>query len=593
MSEQRIETAVPTAPKRSSLRTVIDDLEADSGPPEHTIDRWLSFVCDLTNADLALLVRMENGLPNEIDATKAKHGSQLLTLVDIDEVFAGLRATGSGVFEQDDQTYHGADVSARTEFSSDYFVLIRTITGTPFTQALVQERLALAIPLLKRTINRVEASYSPRSVLELEPLIAAASRSEATQYAADLARKQLEVSFASVLLVQNHRIVEARTAGREKPSAAFIGLLKTLASESLEAGTARAFKPGTVDTLAARQFLARMRGTITIVPSIETTSGRGCVLIASTDNQALVERLLQEISPVISAKLALSSWSRATKLLSDIPGLNSIPPKQRGLAAAASLMVLSLIPLPLTVKSPAALIPATSRIVTAPISARLDDAFVRPGDRVIGGETILAKFDIRDLEAERDALASKKAAHLAAHAKARAAGDPAEARVAFLQAEEAGAELDHVQLKISQAKMHAPISGIVLDTTLHQELGEAKSMGDTLLTIAANEDVDLVIHFDADYAAHLANIAPGGTLQLDASPGQKLSFDVDSIYPIAEVIDGQNRIRINGSLKTSQIKDEHLIPGMSGTAKLSAGWRPAIWHFLHEPIRRVRLYLGL
>jgi biotin carboxyl carrier protein len=299
--------------------------------------------------------------------------------------------------------------------------------------------------------------------------------------------------------------------------------------------------------------------------------------------------LLQDVSrfagPVLELKreLALPWHRRVIRSVRD----QLASPSRRNIAIGAGVLVLLLalaIPVPWRVSAPARLEGSVQRAVVAATDGFLHQANVRAGDRVQAGQ-VLAELASQDLELERRRRESELRQHESAYRGAQARADRTQMVTFQARAAEAQALLSLVETQLERARIQAPFDGIVIKGDLSQNLGAPVQRGEVLMVLAPNDSYRLILEVDE---ADIAAVQPGqkGRLALAAQPDRTLSFVTRRIVPVATTADGRNFFEVEAGLEQAL---PQLRPGLSGVAKVDAGWRPLGWLLTHRALDWLRM----
>lgn len=261
--------------------------------------------------------------------------------------------------------------------------------------------------------------------------------------------------------------------------------------------------------------------------------------------------------------------------------------RERQLAWAAGLLavvVLLAVPLPWRVSAPARLEGSVQRAVVAATDGFLQQANVRPGDRVKQGE-VLAQLSSQDLELERKRRQSEMQQHENALRAAEARNDRTQMVISQSRAAEAQALLTLAEGQLERSQLTAPFDGVVIRGDLAQNLGAPVQKGEVLLVLAPSDSFRLIVEVDE---SDIAAVRPGqhGQLALAARPEQPLRFTTRRIVPVATTADGRNYFEVEASPDQAQA---NLRPGLSGVAKIEVGERPLAWLLLHRFATWLRL----
>ena len=264
-------------------------------------------------------------------------------------------------------------------------------------------------------------------------------------------------------------------------------------------------------------------------------------------------------------------------------------PRERQLAWAAGLLavvVLLAVPLPWRVSAPARLEGSVQRAVVAATDGFLQQANVRPGDRVREGE-LLAQLSSQDLELERKRRESEMRQHENALRAAEARNDRTQMVISQSRAAEAQALLTLAEGQLERSQLTAPFDGVVIRGDLSQNLGAPVQKGEVLLVLAPSDSFRLIVEVDE---SDIAAVRPGqhGQLALAARPEEPLRFTTRRIVPVATSADGRNYFEVEATPDEAQA---NLRPGLSGVAKIEVGERPLAWLLLHRFATWLRLAL--
>lgn len=253
----------------------------------------------------------------------------------------------------------------------------------------------------------------------------------------------------------------------------------------------------------------------------------------------------------------------------------------------AVIIGLLLIPVQHNINAPARLEGSIQRALVAPEHGYLQQAHVRPGDKVKANQ-VLAELADQELQLEKRRWQSELAQFENAYGAALAQSDRVQMIIHQSKAEEARSQLALAEGKLLRSRIVAPFDGIIIKGDLRQSLGAPVQRGDILLTIAPAESFRLMIEVDErDISSVLPN--QEGKVALVSSPGKALPFHVQRITPVATAREGRNFFEVEGTLKITDLIA--LRPGLEGVAKISAGKRPLIWILTHRMIDWTRLTL--
>lgn len=447
------------------------------------------------------------------------------------------------------------------------------------------------------TLPAGQVPAAPAHGLLLRPLAAALSRPGLAEAAAGFCSELCEMlrcARGSIGVLDDG---ELRLAGSSHPAelqpgqAAATALLDAM-QEALDQQQAVAWPPLPGQdpvTLAQRQLAAS--GAACSLPLVDGTRVVGALTLernapgfTSAELLALAD-LSRLAGPVFELKRELARpWHRRV-VHAARERLANPTRRQMAIGGGVAVLLLALaIPVPWRVSAPARLEGSVQRAVVAATDGFLQQANVRPGDRVKAGQ-VLAELASQDLELERRRRESELRQHESAYRAAQARADRSQMVTFQAKAAEAQALLSLVETQLVRARIEAPFDGIVIKGDLNQNLGAPVQRGEVLMVLAPNDSFRLILEVDE---ADVAAIRPGqrGALALAAQPDRTLSFVTRRIVPVASTAEGRNYFEVEAALEQNL---PQLRPGLSGVAKVDAGWRPIGWLFGHRALDWLRL----
>ena len=302
---------------------------------------------------------------------------------------------------------------------------------------------------------------------------------------------------------------------------------------------------------------------------------------------ASCEDIASFAGPVLQLKQqAQAPWHR--RIGADVRNAFAHPGKRRKAWALGALVTAALlaVPLPWRVSAPARLEGSVQRVVVAAADGFLQQANVRPGDRVVTGQ-VLAQLSSQDLELERRRRESELRQHESGYRAAQARNDRTQMVINQSKAAETQALLTLAETQLDRTRLQAPFDGIVIKGDLSQTLGAPVQRGEVLLVLAPNDSFRLIVEVDE---TDIAAIHPGqkGQLALAARPEQPLAFTTRRIVPVATAADGRNYFEVEATPDQAQA---NLRPGLSGVAKIDVGERSLGWLLFHRAAAWLRLAL--
>jgi len=270
------------------------------------------------------------------------------------------------------------------------------------------------------------------------------------------------------------------------------------------------------------------------------------------------------------------------------------------LAAAAVAVLLIAPPFASKVTSEVILEPASTTIVHAAVSGRVEQVNVRPGDAVHAGD-LLAQLSNADLTAR----ATDSAGELGLNESDLRA---AQARSAFAAAGRASAEHEQMrvefsvaQSKLAELTLRAPASGTVATPDVIAQPGEFVKEGADVLRIVDRSNMRARI-LVRDWEVQEIKVGQPVKIQVLAHPYSAYEGHIEKILPAAALdqpISHPDKLERQGQVVANYFAVEVLIPnpdgslieGMTGTAKITGERSPLVWQWGRGFWRWVRLQL--
>jgi multidrug resistance efflux pump/putative methionine-R-sulfoxide reductase with GAF domain len=296
---------------------------------------------------------------------------------------------------------------------------------------------------------------------------------------------------------------------------------------------------------------------------IKVLSGQATVALRN----ALLYRevpLISLLEPLMQKKSALLRTTRSRRLV--VAGI-----------AAAVILMLIFVPLPMRVTGEAVVAPQHLITVAAPVEGNVDKVFAHEGQRVAAGDVL---GSMNDWEWRSD-LASTEAKYQQAslameddlsHGNAQSGAD--RAQVEYLRT-----EVDRARTRMQSAELRSPSAGVVVTADLQSTAGKHLDAGAPFAQVL---DLDSAIFRIAIPERDAALMQPGqaAAIKLDSYPQRTWHNNVSIVSPQAEPADGLRTITAEVPVSNA---DAVLRAGMSGRAKISIGWRPAGYVLLRAP----------
>lgn len=291
----------------------------------------------------------------------------------------------------------------------------------------------------------------------------------------------------------------------------------------------------------------------------------------------LVESLRKELPPWLEI-WTLCRTGKKTQAWSERATFYRARKGQVGLGIAVLLCMSLAMPLPYWPQRECVVEPAARRFLASPISGRIMQAQVRPGDVVQTGQS-LAKLDDEQLrwdlsaaEADYESASKRRDTALAT----RAGG---EMRLAQLEQERIAIEIESLEKRLADLEIKSPIDGIVVQGDWFRSEGAPVERGDTLFEIAPLDRMQVETHLTTE---DLGNVKVGSvaTVRVDAAQGESWEGTLSRIDPRGQVVD--SKVIFVADLEVTN-RDNLLRPGMKGSVRITAGSKSLGWLLFHRP----------
>lgn len=280
-------------------------------------------------------------------------------------------------------------------------------------------------------------------------------------------------------------------------------------------------------------------------------------------------------------------WRAAREAAARLAGPEHAWAKIWGASVAILLAILLFGRMTYRVEAPFILKPERLVHVPAPFDGYIESVEVRPGDVIAAGR-VLMQLETKDLLLEEASAAADYERYAREAEKARAANALADMRIATALADGAKARLDLVQYRLSQAALKAPFEGVVVEGDLKERIGSPVGKGDPLFRLARLDDMYVQCEVsEADI--HEIREGAAGEIAFASDPRLKFAVRVVRVDPVARAKEGSNIFTVRCAIADDAM--DWWRPGMSGTAKVTAGTRRIFWILTHRTADFLRMKL--
>ncbi|HZZ18391.1 MAG TPA: efflux RND transporter periplasmic adaptor subunit [Opitutaceae bacterium] len=275
---------------------------------------------------------------------------------------------------------------------------------------------------------------------------------------------------------------------------------------------------------------------------------------------------------------------RVRAALGKLWGVENAWAKLGAAAGALVLLALVVVRIPYRVDSTFILRSANQVLMPAPFDGFIQSVQHESGDAVQKGEVLL-DFDETPLRNREASLLADIERYRGEAERAESGGHFAELRIAQAQESESRADLAIARYQISQSSLKAPFAGVVMEGRHREELGASVKQGELLFRVARLDGVYAEIDVDE---RDIQDVQPQarGQVSFTSRPGEAFPLLVTRIDPGGTVKKGSNVFIVRGDLDKAK---DWWRPGMTGVAKINAGWRSLGWIAFHRLVDFLRL----
>ncbi len=257
-----------------------------------------------------------------------------------------------------------------------------------------------------------------------------------------------------------------------------------------------------------------------------------------------------------------------------------------------ALLVVSALPVRLSVLAPGELVPSRPQIVRAPLDGVIDSFFVEPNQEVKKGQPLF-RFDEALIQSRLDVAQQALATASAEHRQTvqQALGDQrVRVQLAALagRIEERRTEVGYLSDQLTRSRVLAPQDGIVLFDDPLEWIGKPVTIGERILRVAAANEVEIEAWLPIADAIPLPVGAPV-QLFLNAQPLQPVSATLRYMaHEAVQRADGSFAYRVRATLDEAT---DHRV-GLKGTARVQGDRVPLAYWVLRRPIASLRTTMG-
>ncbi len=255
--------------------------------------------------------------------------------------------------------------------------------------------------------------------------------------------------------------------------------------------------------------------------------------------------------------------------------------KLAAIALVALLLATSLIEWPYRVETAFTLRSQDVAFVPAPFDGYIGKVHVEIGDPVRQGD-LLVDLDRRELALEAASVAADVSRYARESEKAMSVESLADMQIAQARRNQSAARLGLIRKNLNQARVAAPMDGIVVEGDLKAKLAAAVRKGDLLFKVARIEQTYAELEIP-EMDVHEIRTGLQGELAFVGRPDIRLPIHIDRLDPVASFKAGKNVFLARAAIAVPA--ENWWRPGMGGTAKIDVGNRPLLWIWTHRTLR--------
>eukprot|EP01037_Dinobryon_pediforme_P001376 gene1376-1395_t len=227
-------------------------------------------------------------------------------------------------------------------------------------------------------------------------------------------------------------------------------------------------------------------------------------------------------------------------------------------------------------------------LVSPPFDGYLQSVASKVGDKVFKGQ-ILFTMQTRDLELERANVLADLAQHDREAQKYQALGASADMRVAMAQSEQSKAKIAQLDYRLSTAAARAPIDGVVTEGELYRQIGSPLRKTDPGFRLTALDGYHAEVNIPEAEISFVRD-SIDGRISFVGHPDAVFATRVIAVIPQANVVSGENVVAVH--IATPH-PEAWWRAGMSGIAKLNAGYRPVWWIVSHRAVDFIKMLIWI
>ena len=265
---------------------------------------------------------------------------------------------------------------------------------------------------------------------------------------------------------------------------------------------------------------------------------------------------------------------------------------QRRYQVALVVLLVLIFPVRLSVLAPGELVPANPVVIRAPLEGVVDVFHVQPNQAVIKDQLLFGFDEVliqSRVEVAQQALATAMTDYRQTSQMALTdAKSKAQLALLMGKIEEKRAEVNYLTEQLQRSRVRAPQAGVVLMDDPSEWIGKPVIIGERILRIAAEGDVEVEAWIPLADAIVLPAQADVN-LYLNASPLLPVQAHLRYMsHDAAQRPEGHQAYRVRAKVIGATT---HRV-GLKGTVKLHGQWVPLIYWMVRRPWASLRGFVG-
>ncbi|MEM9165392.1 MAG: GAF domain-containing protein [Planctomycetota bacterium] len=251
------------------------------------------------------------------------------------------------------------------------------------------------------------------------------------------------------------------------------------------------------------------------------------------------------------------------------------------------IVLAAIVPIPARISAPMELRATVSRAIVPPFAGYLASSAVRPGDGVAEGD-LLAVMATDELELNLAENEARRETLLARRDDALARGERSTARQIQAEIDEVTAGAGLLRERLEASELRAPITGVISQGDLERLAGAPVDASQILLEVVG-EGTTAILEVP-ESSVDRVKVGQAGWISARGEPGRRISVEVVRINPVAQVRDARSVYLVEARI-TDPDRAAALRPGMTGSARLRAGWSTTLWELGRPVVDALRMRL--